>query len=295
MPLICRFTSTKKASYLCRYFTTGNAKDYLRKGKQMNNGWIKIHRKFIDWQWFGNSEAVHLFIYLTLKANHADKMWQGHDVKRGQLITSINHLSMATGISQRSVRTWLKKFANTGEIELKTTNKFTIVTVCKYECYQLTDEENDKQNVTPATNKRQTNDKQLTTNKNDKNYKKEEEDISFLRFWDLYGKKVDRQASERKWNKIDSELHELIFAHVADYVASTPQIQYRKNPETYLNNRSWENEIVMEAKPTDKKFKVETMWAFGVIKDEFETLAEAQEKIEWYKNRKDAVFNPKLL
>jgi hypothetical protein len=51
----------------------------------------------------------------------------------------------------------------------------------------------------------------------------------------------------------------------------------------------------MEAKPTDKKFKVETMWAFGVIKDEFETLAEAEEKIEWYKNRKDAVFNPKLL
>jgi hypothetical protein len=263
----------------------------------MNNGWIKIHRKFIDWQWFGNSEAVHLFIYLTLKANHADKMWQGHEVKRGELITSIGHLSIATGISQRSVRTLLKKFANTGEIQVKTTNKFTIVTICKYECYQLTDEENDKQNVIQTTNKRQTSDKQVTTNKNDKNYKNEknEENISFLRFWNLYDKKIDRQACERKWNKIDSELHELIYAHVADYVASTPQVQYRKNPETYLNNRSWENEIVMEAKPAEKKYKVETEWAFGLIKDEFETLEEAQAKVEWYNNRKDASFRAKIV
>jgi len=139
----------------------------------MSNGWIKIHRKFIEWQWFGNSEAVHLFLYIILKANHADKMWQGHDVKRGQLITSIGHLSIATGISQRSVRTLLKKFENTGEIEVKTTNKFTLVSVCKYECYQIADEESDKQNVTQTTIKRQTTDKQVTTNKNDKNYKNE--------------------------------------------------------------------------------------------------------------------------
>ena len=140
-------------------------------------GWVKIHRKFIEWQWFGNSECVHLFIYVLLKANHADKMWQGHEVKRGQLITSIANLSANTGISQRSIRTLLKKFQNTGEIEVKTTNKFTLITLCKYECYQVVEEENDKQNGTQPTNKRQTTDKQLTTNKNyknDKNYKNEE-------------------------------------------------------------------------------------------------------------------------
>jgi hypothetical protein len=263
----------------------------------MSNGWIKIHRKFIEWQWFGNSECVHLFIYVLLKANHADKMWQGHEVKRGQLITSIANLSANTGISQRSIRTLLKKFQNTGEIEVKTTNKFTLITLCKYECYQVVEEENDKQNGTQPTNKRQTTDKQLTTNKNYKNDKNEknEENTSFLRFWNLYDKKIDRQACERKWNKIDSELHELIFAHVSDYVASTPQIQYRKNPETYLNNRSWENEIVMEAKPAEKKYKVQTEWAFGVFKDEFETLEEANAKVEWYNNRKDGRFNSKII
>jgi hypothetical protein len=155
----------------------------------MSTGWIKIHRKFIEWQWFDKSEAVHLFLYILLKANHADKMWQGHDVKRGQLITSIGHLSIATGISQRSVRTLLKKFENTGEIELKTTNKFTLVSVCKYECYQIADEESDKQNVTQTTIKRQSTDKQLTTNKNVKNEKNVENIIPTLEEFCEYGMK----------------------------------------------------------------------------------------------------------
>ena len=155
----------------------------------MSTGWIKIHRKFIEWQWFDKSEAVHLFLYILLKANHADKMWQGHDVKRGQLITSIGHLSIATSIWQRSVRTLLKKFENTGEIELKTTNKFTLVSVCKYECYQIADEESDKQNVTQTTIKRQSTDKQLTTNKNDKNEKNVENIIPTLDEFCEYGMK----------------------------------------------------------------------------------------------------------
>ena len=155
----------------------------------MSTGWIKIHRKFIEWQWFDKSEAVHLFLYILLKANHADKMWQGHYVKRGQLITSIGHLSIATSISQRSVRTLLKKFENTGEIEVKTTNKFTLVSVCKYECYQIADEESDKQNVTQTTIKRQSTDKQLTTNKNVKNEKNVENIIPTLDEFCEYGMK----------------------------------------------------------------------------------------------------------
>jgi len=174
----------------------------------MSNGWIKIHRKFIEWQWFGNSECVHLFIYVLLKANHADKMWQGHEVKRGQLITSIANLSVNTGISQRSIRTLLKKFQNTGEIEVKTTNKFTLITLCKYECYQVVEEENDKQNGTQPTNKRQTTDKQLTTNKNyknDKNEKNEENNIPTLEEFCEYGMKDlkpdYRYSIEAKYNQ----------------------------------------------------------------------------------------------
>jgi hypothetical protein len=131
------------------------------------SGWIKIHRKFLDWQWFGKSESVQLFIYLLLKANHKDGQWQGIDIKRGQLITSFGKISSDTGISVQVVRTLLKKFENTNEINVKSTNKFTMLTILKYECYQDENENTNKQ----LTNNQQTTNKQLTTNKNVKNNK----------------------------------------------------------------------------------------------------------------------------
>ena len=154
------------------------------------SGWIKIHRKFLDWQWFEKSEAVHLFIYLLLKANHKDSQWQGVDIKRGQFISSLGKISTDTGISLQSIRTLLNKFEKTNEIELKSTNKFTIVTICKYECYQ----DEIEQNNNPITNKKQTNNKQLTTNKNDKKEKNNKELI--LDRWVEYRKQIKKPIKE---------------------------------------------------------------------------------------------------
>jgi DNA-binding transcriptional MerR regulator len=154
------------------------------------SGWIKIHRKFLDWQWFEKSEAVHLFIYLLLKANHKDSQWQGVDIKRGQFISSLGKISTDTGISLQSIRTLLNKLEKTNEIELKSTNKFTIVTICKYECYQDETEETNK----PLTNKQQTTNKQLTTNKNDKKEKNNKEVI--LDRWIEYRKQIKKPIKE---------------------------------------------------------------------------------------------------
>lgn len=131
------------------------------------SGWIKIHRKFLDWQWFKKPEAVQLFIYMLLKANHKDGNWQGHEIKKGQFITSAQTISNDTKLSLQVVRTLLKKFELTNEIIVKSTNKFTMLTICKYECYQDESNTTNKQ----LTNKQQTTNKQLTTNKNDKNNK----------------------------------------------------------------------------------------------------------------------------
>ena len=131
------------------------------------SGWIKIHRKVLEWEWFNKSEAVHLFMYMLLKANHKDGKWQGMEVKRGQFISSLGNISNATGISIQTIRTILKKLEKTNEIELKSTSQFTIVTISKYDCYQ---DENDETNK-PLTNNQQATNKQLTTNKNEKNEK----------------------------------------------------------------------------------------------------------------------------
>jgi hypothetical protein len=195
------------------------------------SGWIKLHRKFLDWEWFNKSEAVHLFLYMLIKANHKNAKWQGNDVKRGQFISSLGNISNATGISIQQIRTILKKLEKTNEIEVKSTSQFTIVTICKYECYQ---DENETTNK-PLTNNQQTTNKQSTTNKNDK----KEKNILFDEFWTLYSKSVDKQKCLDKFEKLSDEEIKSIFETLPFYIIQTPDKTYRKNPLTYLNGKCW--------------------------------------------------------
>lgn len=102
----------------------------------MNNGWIKMHRSIMDWEWYKDSEALHLFIHLLIEANHSNKYWMGVLVKRGEFVTSIASLSKATGITAKKIRARLDKFEETGEIKRTASNKHTIITVINYNNYQ---------------------------------------------------------------------------------------------------------------------------------------------------------------
>jgi hypothetical protein len=158
-----------------------------------DNSWIKIYRKIVDWEWYTDSHMVHLYIHLTMKANTKDRRWRGIEVRRGQLITSLESLKSETGISIRSLRTCLGRLQETGEILQEATNKYRIITICKYESYQqaVTPERqaSDKQ----ATSKRQSNDNQTTTTKEYKNIKNKEFDaVSCAR----EGSEIESQEDE---------------------------------------------------------------------------------------------------
>lgn len=143
----------------------------------MCNGWIKLHRKILDWEWFTSPSTLQLFIYLLLRANKEDKKWRGILIKRGQLVTSVATISEETKLSTQQVRTSLNRLKSTNEITSKTTNRFTLITVCKYESYQLYDEaeQQTKQQALQQTNNKQITNKQqqLKNNKNIRNNKKE--------------------------------------------------------------------------------------------------------------------------
>ncbi len=143
----------------------------------MCNGWIKLHRKILDWEWFTSPSTLQLFIYLLLRANKEDKKWRGILIKRGQLVTSVATISEETKLSTQQVRTSLNRLKSTNEITSKTTNRFTLVTVCKYESYQLYEEveQQTKQQALQQTNNKQITNKQqqLKNNKNIRNNKKE--------------------------------------------------------------------------------------------------------------------------
>ena len=80
-----------------------------------------------------------------LKANFKDKNWQGVVVQRGQLVTSRDHLALETGLSVKQIRLALDKLKSTGEISIKTTNKFTLVTIENYTLYQDIEDEEGQQ------------------------------------------------------------------------------------------------------------------------------------------------------
>ena len=134
-----------------------------------NGGWIKLHRKFLNWEWSDSPEMVGLFVHLLLEANHEERKWHGQTILRGQVLTSRDRLAKLTGLSVQQVRTCLNRMEQTGEISRKTTNKFTLVTVSNYDRYQVNDEVEQPTNNQQPTINQPTNNQQITTNKNIKN------------------------------------------------------------------------------------------------------------------------------
>lgn len=122
---------------------------------------IVIDRKMLKWEWYQDSNTKDLFLHLLLTANWESKKWQGIDIERGSLITSIKHLSEQTGLTIRQVRTSLDKLVLTNEIAKSSTSKYTVITINNYNKYQDYNKQNDKQ----MANQRQTNDNQTTTTK----------------------------------------------------------------------------------------------------------------------------------
>ncbi len=126
-------------------------------------GWISLYRKFMGWKWYKNSNVKAVFIHLLLCANHKEGMVNNRIVKRGQLITSVISLSDATGLSVQKVRTCIEKLKSTNDIECVTTNKYTIITIPKYDIYQKNFELESTNKITSKSTNQNNGD---TTNKN---------------------------------------------------------------------------------------------------------------------------------
>lgn len=99
-------------------------------------GYIQLHRRLLEWEWYDDTPTFKLFIHCLLKANYTDKKWRGNDIKRGQFITSISNLSHETGLSQKQVRSSIDKLVKTGELGKVTTPRNSMITVLSYNNYQ---------------------------------------------------------------------------------------------------------------------------------------------------------------
>jgi len=155
-------------------------------------GWIKLHRQIIDWEWFSDTTTFRVFLQLLLKANHKEKKYRGMVLKIGTVITSREILSFETRLSIQQVRTALDKLKSTNEITIKTSSQGTIIEVVNYAKYQLVTNE--------VTIKEPTSNQQVTTNKNVKKEKNEKELI--LDSWINYRKSTKKALTKQSIDSI---------------------------------------------------------------------------------------------
>lgn len=102
----------------------------------MNKGYIKLYRKFRDWEWYDDINCKVLFLELLLTVNFENKKWQGNEIRVGEIITSYEKMAIKTNLSIQQVRTALKKMKESEVVKITTTSKFTKISVVNFETYQ---------------------------------------------------------------------------------------------------------------------------------------------------------------
>lgn len=136
--------------------------------------YIKIHRKILKWEWYTDANTYRLFTHLLYKANFKGNRWMGNDILPGQLVMGRKELARELKLSEQEIRTSLGKLKSTNEITIKSTNKYSIVTICKWEDYQINTKED--QPTDQPTNQQSSN-QQSTTLKEGKKGKEEKKEI----------------------------------------------------------------------------------------------------------------------
>ena len=131
----------------------------------MRNGWIKLHRSLLDWEWYDDTNVMRVFLHCLLMANHKDKKYRGAVVERGSFLTGRDALASQTGLTVQQIRTSLNKLKSTNELTIKSSKQGTVIQVVSYDKYQ---------EVTNESTTHQPDSNQIvTTNKKNKNIKNE--------------------------------------------------------------------------------------------------------------------------
>lgn len=104
-----------------------------------SNGYIKLHRKLTDWGWYKDANTMRVFMHLLITANYTETEYMGEAIHPGETVIGRRSLASALGMSEKNVRTALKHLKSTNEVAIRTTNKFSVVTIVNWELYQVND------------------------------------------------------------------------------------------------------------------------------------------------------------
>jgi len=125
----------------------------------MQKGFVKIWRKILDAGWIKNHKLCAFWLWCLLKATHKEFNaivgLQTVHLLPGQFIFGLLKASDETALSIREIRTILEFLKKSENVTIKTTNKFSIITVINWSIYQGDISESDNQSDKQRANKGQ--------------------------------------------------------------------------------------------------------------------------------------------
>ena len=213
------------------------------------SGWIKMHRKIKEWEWFTEPNVYHVFSYLLFTVTHKEIKIKGKILKPGQYFLSYDKIAVDTGLTRQKVRTAIDKLISTNEIKVTSTSQKTLFTVVKWDLYQQDEKISTNDITNDITNEQPTSNQ--PTNNNEKKSKEKEKiySVFFDSVWKLYPSKIGKEAVSLKSQKeIESAGYEIIKSCIEKYCYDKPDWQNYMNGSTFFNGR-WKEFMNQESEP----------------------------------------------
>lgn len=229
------------------------------------DGWLKLYRSILDSAVFQDSEVLKVWIWLLCNVafEQHDTICYGKVIhlKPGQIATGRKKIAQCTDLNENKVYRALTALKSLGNIEIKSTNKYSIITVVNWDKYQ---DENGKR----TANEQQTNSKTTTEEQQDnskrtqhKNVKKgkKEKNIYICSFfqsvWDEYPKKLGKnKVTKAAMEQLEEAGEDAVMSAVRRYVE---KIKMEGTDEKYIMhgstffNGAW-RDYVVEDKPEEQ-------------------------------------------
>lgn len=217
-------------------------------------GWIKIHRQLLDWEWYSDTNVCRVFLHLLLKANHKPNKWKGTVINTGEVLTGRKILAQEANLSEMQIRSALNKLKSTNEITIKSTNSFSIIKLNNWDSYQ----QDNQQSTERITNEQPTDNQRITTNKNDNNTKNEknEEILEVVKFFEESFKTKVLVISDKRKKHIGARLKVFSLEEIkkAIYNFSTSEFHTGENDRGWKADLDW---IIKNDEQIEKGLKLE--------------------------------------
>ena len=211
----------------------------------MGEGFIKIHRSMLDWEWYKDTNTFTLFLHCLLIANWKDGKFMGVVVPRGSFVSSYSQLAEQTNLSVQNVRTAISHLKLTGELTVKSHAKFSVFTVVNYNKYQ----DDNRLTNSQLTDDQQAANRQLTTieEKKEEKEKKERKEVK-----NIYGEYGNVRLTESEWDKLCNEYGNAATHEAITFLDEYIEMKGYKAKSHYLALRKWVFDAVKEKRTRQK-------------------------------------------